>query len=303
MQTVLFCVVGSDVAYAVARGLARLMYWLLWPLRERSEAQCRAALGDTLSDKQIEHVARESFVQRTLNLTDLKLAPRLLHPGTYVRCGGRVPEPYRSDLLDAQRRGQPAILLSAYYGPYDLLPVMLGFDGIRAGVVYAPHLNAEFDAFRRRVRQRGGWETVPVDRAVERLPQILEAGGTVAIVADHHVEQRRGIPVEFMRMPTTALRTVGLFAWRYDADVVVAGIRRLPRKAFRFEIVIADVIKHAAWQGEPDAVRYITERYMRGLESLVRLDPTQYLWAHARWGEDLARELAGHEGGGVQSDG
>ena len=43
-------------------------------------------------------------------------------------------------------------------------------------------------------RSRSGCELIPIERAASRLGEILAAGGTAAIVADHH-EERRGMPV------------------------------------------------------------------------------------------------------------
>jgi lauroyl/myristoyl acyltransferase len=271
--------------------LGRLLYRLLPPFRQRSEAQCRAALGDQLRPADVARVAEQAFIHRLWNLTDLLLAERLLHPRTYRRFGGQFPEPGRSELLAAQRRGQPVLLVSAYYGPFDLLSIFLGYNGVRAAAVYLPHANAAFDAHRRRVRARSGCELVTVDQAPARFSQILAAGGTVALIADHHAS-RRGLPATFLGLPTRISPSVGLLAWRYEADVIVAGIRRMNLQ-FQFAIEVSDVIKHAEWAGESDPVAYITARYLRALEALVRRDPTQYLWGYARWGEELAQELTG----------
>ena len=307
-----FALLGARGAYAVTAALARAMYRLLPPLRERIEAELRAAFvapsapnAPRMPAERVRAAAERAWVQRVWNLADLFLAERLLHPGTYRRCGGEVPEPWLSEMLDVQRRRQPALLVTAYYGPFDLFPVLLAYNGIHAATVYLPHENLAFDAQRRRLRARGGGELVPVDQALQRVPQILERGGAVAIVADHYAEHR-GVPVTFLGRPTLALRSVGLLAWRYDADVVVAGIRRVG--AFRFSIEVTDVIKHAAWTQEVDPVAYITQRYTRGLEALVLRDPTQYLWLTDRWGPaagNTARTAAHDEtqprGGGTTS--
>ena len=285
---VAFALLGPAAAYALTGLLARGLYRLLTPLRVRSEAQCRAALGGRVAARDVPRVAEDAFIHRIWNLVDLLLAERRLHPGTYARHGGRLPEPHRTRMLAAQRRGQAALLVSAYYGPFDLLPVFLGYNGVRAAVVYRPHANAAFDAHRRRVRQRSGCELVPVSQALDRIPRVLESGGTVALVADHPAGQR-GLPATFLGLPTRVPRTVGLLAARYDADFVVAGIRRLG--PFRFEIEVVDVADHTEWAGRADAITYITERYLRGLERLILRDPAQYLWAYARWGEELASQL------------
>ncbi len=287
---VFYAVAGPEAAYRLTGWGAHLIYLLLDPLRLRSEAQCRAALGDRLSDEQVRHVARQSFIHRARNLADLMLARRFLRKSSYQRYGGALAATHLDALRDAQRRGQPLILVTAYYGPFDLLPIFLGYNGIRAGVVYRPHANAGFDAYRRRIRGQSGCELIPVPAAGYRVAEILERGGVVALLADHHVPGR-GIPATFLGLETRSPRAVGLLAQQYHADVVAAGIRRLG-DAFHFEWLVTDTIPHGDWLTRDDPVGYITERYLRALEKLVLKDPSQYLWGYARWGESFAEQAA-----------
>ena len=287
MLAIVFAIIGPRLSYRLTGWGSRVLYRLLDPIRVRSEAQCRAALDARVPDEDIRRIAQQSFVHRVWNLTDLMLASHLLRADTYQRYGGRIPEPFLGDLQEAQERSQPSILLTAYYGSFDLLPVFLGFNGVPATVVYLPHANAGFDAYRRRIRGKSGCDMVPLNDAASRLGEVLKDGGTVALVADHHVE-KRGMPVEFLGLATKALRSVGLLAWRYEAVVVVAGIRRLD-DAFRFEVVVSDVIHPCEWEAHDDPVAFVTDRYLRALERLILDDPTQYLWAYARWGEHQAR--------------
>ncbi len=290
MLGVYFAVLGPRISYAVTRALARGLYGLVLPLRAISEAQCRAGLAGHASAADAIRIAKEAFIGRMLCLTDLLLADRLLHRGTYKRYGGAIPEPFLSQMLDAQHRRQPAILLTAYYGPFDLWPILLGLNGVNAVCIYKMHLNKQFDWLRTRIRARGGCELVPIEQAAARVPAVLQAGGAVALVADHPAE-RRGVPVTFLGLPATAQKTVGLLAQQYGADVVVAVIRR--RGAFRFEIDVEDIIKPPAWNGADDPMSLITHRYIAGLERLILKDPSQYLWAQARWGERMAQSLTG----------
>lgn len=282
-----FGVVGPRAAYAYMAPLARLLYRLAAPIRERSEAQCTAALRGRVPAERIAAIAENSFVHRIWNLADVLLAQRWLRRSALDRVGGRIPEPLLRELLTAQERRQPAILLTAYFGPFDLLPLLLGYNGVRATAVYRRHANAAFDRLRSRVRAMGGCELITVDEAIARLPRELDAGGTVAILADHHAV-RRGIDTTFLGLPTRVPRTVGILACRHGADVIVAGLRRV-RRSFRFEFLTTSVIRHAEWESADDPVLYVTERYLRALERLVLSDPEQYLWAYARWGRDVPR--------------
>ncbi len=286
MLVVWCALLGPRLAYAVTGGLARTLYGALDPLRLRSETQCEAALAGTTYANHAKRIAKEAFVHRAWNLTDLYLADRLVHAGTYRRYGGQISEPYLSELLTAQRDGRPTILLTGYYGPFDMLPLLLGFNGIRCGAVYLPHADPAFDAYRRRIRGRSGTELIPANDSTGRLGSLLAAGGTVAIIADHY-DERRGMPVTFLGLPTRAMRSVGLLAWRYNAGVVVAGIRRTGRQ-FHFEVLVRDVIPVAQWSAQTDPVAYITDRYLRALATMILEDPSQYLWAYPRWGKELA---------------
>lgn len=288
MLAVLFAIIGPRWSYGLMGWSARLLYRLLEPLRLRSEAQCRAALGSAVPDADTAGIAEQSFVHRAQNLTDLMLASRLLRRDSHQRHGGQLTEPYLTQLLDAQQRGQPVILVTAYYGAFDLLPIFLGYNGLRACIVYRPHDNPRFDAYRRRIRGQSGCELVSIADAPTRLAEVLGAGGTVGLVGDHHAEER-GMPAEFMGQKTKVLRSIGLLAWRYSADVVVAGIRRLDN-TFRFELEVTDVVRHDEWEGHDDPVAFVTDRYLRALERLILADPTQYLWGYARWGEQFAQQ-------------
>lgn len=281
---------GPRIAYGYYRTLARWLYRLFEPLRAQCEGQCRAALGAAYADEEIRKIAAESFVQRSLNLADLLLANWRMRAGTFARYGGLVPEPYCTMLQEARGQGRPVILVTAYYGPFDLLPLLLGYNGVPAAAVYKRHANPRFDAWRTRIRTRSGCEAIPVEQAVTRLPEVLESGGAVAILSDHHAA--RGVPVTFLGLPTTVSRVVGVLAVRHDAIVVVAAIRRVGRP-FRFELRVEDYFDSADWRSAEDPVVCVTERYVAGLERIVRGDPAQYLWTHARWGK-----INGEEGNG-----
>lgn len=286
-------IVGPRAAYRFTALLARLMYRSLDTVRLRTQAQVQAATAGTVRPEDLPRVAEASFIHRIWNLTDLLLVERLLHPGTYRRYGGALPEPFLGLLRTARDRREPVILLTAYYGPFDLLPAYLGYNGIHAAVVYRPHRNPRFDAWRKRIRGRSGCELIPIQQAMNRVPAVLEAGGMVALLADHHTEGR-GVPATFLGLPTVAPRFVALLARQYRAVVAVAGIRRT-RKPFHVEFAVTGLLKPEEWAESPDSEHWITTWYLGALEKLILADPAQYLWSYARWGERMAGQLADAE--------
>jgi lauroyl/myristoyl acyltransferase len=284
MLPLYLAIMGPRASYAVAASMARAIFRLLPMIGDRMERNVRAAPALTIPENRVAAFCERAFVHQIWNLTDLFLAERLLHRGTFTRFGGRMPADLRNRLLDAQRRGSPMILLTAYFGPFDLLPLLLGLNGVHVAALYKPHANPWFDAQRRTLRGRGGCELVLVSDAIARLPAVLEGGGTIAVLADHH-DTRRGIPVEFLGRATVMSKSVALLAQRYDADVVVAGLRRTgPR--FSFQFVLSEVIQHQSWAGmtHDAGIEFITAGYVAAVERMVLASPEQYLWARPRWG-------------------
>lgn len=278
---------GPRFGYAFSTPLARGLYRALVPLRDQTEAHLRQARGWLGGDVDVQRMARDAFLHRVRNFVDLMLAPGRLVPERLNRFGGLLDAKLRADLLAGQKRRQAVLLVTAYYGPFDLLPVLLGAQGLKTAVVYRPHASPAFDRLRQRVRELAGCEMIPIDDALIRVPQILDAGGTVGLVADHPAGSR-GFDTTFLGIPTRVPPTVGLLAARHRADVVVAGVRRIERR-FRFEIVVTDVMKAAEFHDDPDAVRKITLRTHHGLETLVRGDPEQYNWVQERWETGASR--------------
>ncbi|MBI5865947.1 MAG: lysophospholipid acyltransferase family protein [Planctomycetes bacterium] len=288
LLSLVFGVLGPRFAYEFMDFFAGLIYRLLPPIRIQTEFQLAAAARATGQALDVARIAKCSFLHRMRDLADLLLAERNLRPARLDAIGGRLSAPDHDALVDAQQRRKPVILLTAYFGPFDLLPILLGYNGIPAAALYRPHANEAFDRLRSRIRGRAGCELIPIAEALVRLPQILEAGGIVGVVADHH-DQRRGIDGTFLGLPTRVPRTVGILAARHEADVVVAAIRRTG--PFRFAIEVETTIKPDAWAAEADPVEWITRQYLRALERIVWRRPEQYHWLRARWGRELVASL------------
>lgn len=269
---------GPRRAYTLMAGLARHCYDAADDMRKSSEARCNEALGGHRTASAIKEISRAAFVHRVWNLVDLMLAPRLLQPKTFERYGYRIPEPYRRLLLEAQQRRQPVILVTTYYGPYDLLPVVLGLNGIQATAVYRPHPNRQYDRYRQSVRTCTGCEMVTQSGAATRISEALASGRMVALLTDP-TGAPKGIPVSFLGVRSKVPRTVGLLAEHYGAIVAVAAIRRLS-EPFHFQLVVSDLFGPRDWRDHPDITEYSTRRYCTAIERLILEAPEQYLWLH-----------------------
>jgi KDO2-lipid IV(A) lauroyltransferase len=54
-----------------------------------------------------------------------------------------------------------------------------------------------------------------------------------------------------------------------------------------------DIIRPKDWESQEDPLYYITARYNRAIERMIRAAPEQYLWVHRRWKSRPKHERVG----------
>ena len=123
--------------------------------------------------------------------------------------------------------------------------------------------------------------------AARILPRLVDRRMPVGFIADQNAGDR-GLMTPFFNRLSSAYKTIGLLAMRYRASIVCGQAVRQGRwspdaQVFRYRIEIPDVIRPEDWEDHPDPLFYITARYRRAIENMVRRAPEQYLWMHRYW--------------------
>jgi KDO2-lipid IV(A) lauroyltransferase len=95
--------------------------------------------------------------------------------------------------------------------------------------------------------------------------------------------------VPFFNRLTSTYKSIGLLALQFNATIICGFSRRKSRHERRrdeglgFSMEVADVFGPAEWSTHPDPLYYLTARYRRALEMMIRKAPEQYLWMHRFW--------------------
>src|SRR5258706_153843 len=131
------------------------------------------------------------------------------------------------------------------------------------------------------VREKQGQRIIAKKGATGDVVDVIEAGGAVGFVADQNAGSK-GIFVDFFGRKASTYKSIGLLAMQYNAPVVIGYSRRL-NDQFKCAVGAQDVIYPDDWKSQDDPLRYITQRYTKALEDIVRQDPGQYWWVHRRW--------------------
>lgn len=196
-----------------------------------------------------------------------------------------------------------AIMITGHCGNWELLGYVLALMGFPVHALYRPLDLPPLDAWVRRTRERRGLLLIDKFEAVRRMPELIRQGAQIGFIADQNAGDR-GLFVPFFNRLASSYKTIGLMAMRYETPIICGQARRLvpwrdgPEAAeghggagftsfdgesFRYRLDVFDMIEPKDWKDQPDPLFYITARYRRAIEQMVRAAPEQNLWLHRYW--------------------
>jgi KDO2-lipid IV(A) lauroyltransferase len=260
-----------------AQMLGDFMYAVDRKHRERAEQNLRRSFPD-MSDRTRKKMARRSMQQLFMLFIEVLFTTRLVRLDnwhSFVRLHN-----FR-ETLDLMTRHKGLIMLTGHYGNWEILGYMLATLGFETTSVARPLDNPYVNEWLLGVREKMGQKIIDKKGATTEVAPLLESGGTVAFIADQNAGTK-GLFVDFFGRKASTYKSIGLLAMQFEVPVVVGYARRLQGR-FLFDVGVQDVIYPKDWKDQDDPLRYITERYTRGIEDFIRADPGQYLWIHRRW--------------------
>ncbi|MCA9285822.1 MAG: lysophospholipid acyltransferase family protein [Phycisphaerales bacterium] len=246
--------------------------------RQRAEANIAASMPN-LSSADVRRIADRSIRHMfQVFAVDSLVMPRLISVDswpTYVELGSIGPG------LDLLLHDRPAIFITGHVGNWEVLGMVLATIGLRLAAIARPLDNPLINDWLLSLREARGLQVVTKWGATPVLQEILESGGRVAFIADQNAGDD-GLFVPFFGRLASSYKSIGLLAMRHEVPVV-CGYAAREDERFRFRLECTDIIHPEDWADQPDPLFYITARYNRAMEQMVRDVPEQYLWVHRRW--------------------
>ncbi|MFN0133641.1 MAG: lysophospholipid acyltransferase family protein [Phycisphaerales bacterium] len=262
----------------------------------RAEANLRVAFPEW-DEERIRRVALDSYEHLFRLGVESCFGPRLVNDDSWARH-------FRVDglgkALGELVKPGPVILLTGHCGNWELLGASVAMLGVPMHAVYRPLDLPPLDRYVHRTRRRRGLVLLDKFGAVKEMPGIIESGAPLGIVADQNGGDR-GVFVPFFNRLAASYKSIGLLAMRYDARVLCAMARRVEAKERQsadelgYAIEFVDSFGPEDWSTQPDPLFYLTARYRRAIETMIRLAPSQYLWMHRTWRSRMRHERAGRE--------
>jgi KDO2-lipid IV(A) lauroyltransferase len=264
---------ARTIASALARGLLLLvpkqrqtaMFNLRLAFPEWSDAQRRAAIGK---------------MTRTLGWMAVEFArfPRL----TAGNIEKAVLLDGQENFLAGRSRGKGVIFLTGHIGAWELSSFAHAAYGFPLHYMARPLDNPRVDALIHRYRCLSGNRAILKNESARAMLKILKDSGTIGILADQNTMREEGVFVDFFGTPACTSTGIARVALHTDAAVVPGyavwdeGLRKYrlrfepPVQLVRTEDIERDVFEN-------------TQRFAKAIEEIIRRQPEQWVWVHARW--------------------
>jgi len=260
-----------------AAALGRLAYGWDRRHRQRTQQNLQQAFPDFTSP-QIEALAQRSFEHLVQLAVEICQTPRLIHGDSWSY---RVSFKNIDQTVELLNNGQPVILVTGHLGNWEATGFLMAVWGYRVSAVARPIDNPLINSWLLGIRERRGLQIITKWNATQAIVDVIGSNGMVGFIADQNAGHK-GIFVPFFGRLASTYKSIGLLALKYNVPVVCGYARRL-EPGFRYEVGTTDIIRPQDWIGQRDPLYYVTARYSRAIEHMIRQFPEQYLWMHRRW--------------------
>jgi KDO2-lipid IV(A) lauroyltransferase len=269
---------------SVAAGLAWLAYRLDRRHREVARVNLRHAFPNQYSEDELDELVRSVYRHFCTLLIEIVQLPRRLHPTNWRR---HLELTHGPRMVECLLSGRPLFLVTGHFGNWELGGYLLGLLGFTTHAVARPLDNRFLDDFLRRFREGTGQKVLAKKGDFEHMQAILSGGGVLATLADQDAGQR-GLFVDFFGRPASTHKAVALLALEHRVPLLVIGVRKRG-EPLQYQVLAEELILPEEYEGKPDAVRAITQRFTTALERVIRTAPEQYFWLHRRWKHQPAK--------------
>jgi KDO2-lipid IV(A) lauroyltransferase len=269
--------------YHFADALAGMGFFLFRGFRTRSARNVGFALGEKLTEVQVEEIVRKSLRNFFRDFVEIAIA--LVIPADKLR--SEIPIEGRENLDTALAKGQGVIVLSAHLGNFFLAGTRLAIERYPTYVLINQPRNRQFARFMDDYRLKVQQKTIharPRREALRELNRVLRRNELAIVIADEY-RGSNGIHVTFFGRTVLAQRGPATLALRTGAAVVP--IYLVHDQGQGLKMIIEPELDLIRTDRDKAAIRENTLRMTQWLERTVRAYPEQWNWMNIHWQEDL----------------
>ena len=183
-------------------------------------------------------------------------------------------------IQDFALQGKSVIMMCGHYASYEWLLSMGYYSDHTAYGIYAPLANPYFNKLVIKARRRYGAFLIPRRETVSTIKKHAENNhlALYGFASDQSPKiKRKTYFRSFFGTEVPVFTGAERIAKEHDIPVLMAKVRRVKRGFYETEIIVLSK--------NPKEVKdfEITDQFTEELESLIKEDPSHYLWTHNRF--------------------
>jgi KDO2-lipid IV(A) lauroyltransferase len=257
-------------------GLGFIVHRVLASRRRIAFVNIKRALGDALSEEEINSLVRDVFAN--IGRTVIELA-------RYRRMGGQgilaLADPAPLEIIrEALQEGQGVVLATAHFGNWEILAALLAQNGIPIDALALTQSNPKINELVINLRRSMGINILEVPANARQVLRSLKDNRLVLMAADQH-SSTGTLVMDFFGRPAGIARGPALFSAKCGCPIVPM---LLCRERYDRHVIITGPVIRPPQSGDEEAdIATMTAAYLRFLEYHIRRRPEQWLWTHNRW--------------------
>ena len=268
------CLLPESVCNAVGRALG-LLTWPLVPAKRRKMATDNVIRCLGVSEKEAEHIAKESWA---------RFGPMAFEGLRFPRFKGRLHERVELEGLDEVKKllalGRGVVFATSHCGNWELLGGALAEAGVPLVAVGMKQKESGSDRFITENRSLVGMHVTYKDD-VREMFRMLKEGWGIGLLMDQDVSVRDGVVIDWFGRPTMFAQGPATLARHQGLPIIPIYITRLPDGRHR-GIIHAPVPVNRTKDKKADILE-ATRAVGRVLEEHIRCYPEEWFWLHDRW--------------------
>lgn len=275
------CLVQA-MSYRQARAVAHGIAWLAFRIdrrhREVAKENLRQSFPGRYSDRELDQVVKHVYQHFLTMIMEIAHLPRKLHVTNWRDYIELVNSQV---MLKAITSGQPLLIVTGHFGNWEMAGFALGLLGFKTYAVARVLDNPHLERFLKQFRQKTGQKILAKKGDFDMMQELLEQGAVIATLADQDAGPK-GMFVDYFGRPASTYKSMALMAIEFNVPILVIGVPKVG-EPMQYQVVAVDYIEPSEYADRPDALKAITQRFTKSLESIVEQYPDQYFWLHRRW--------------------
>ncbi|MCS7205352.1 MAG: lauroyl acyltransferase [Leptospiraceae bacterium] len=186
------------------------------------------------------------------------------------------------EIQEKLQNNEPVILISGHLGTWENLAQYVGYRFYpKAGIIYKAIKNPFLDRWFLKARTLTGARLFEMEEAIVAV-RFLQNGNLLGFAADQNAGGA-GIMIPFLNRPASTYKGPAFMGTMSHANLYFITMLHKDKGKLLLHYQYLGRIPKSDKQNREYIIEEWTKKWMKSLETFIKIYPEQYFWVHQRW--------------------